>query len=536
MRREPTLVVLVAAALGSIALGCEGPGRKAPVSESVAPIVGGSVASTCVWPTAVMLIGPIGCTGTLVHPRVVITAKHCLRSESGFYEPPTSIGLGETRDQWAQTVAISQCFEHPDNDFGFCTLAHDVTGIPIVPVMAPCETSELGVGKPVVEVGFGVTSASGRTWGTKEWIGATIDSIDASLVNINVTTGSQDGEYFGDSGGPLFFLMPDRTWRLIGEDCCSPDIGGTGARVSTYTSVPFHVAWTEQQSGVDLTPCHDASGWNPTAACTGFPTDPNSGVGAWNSMCQGELILRQPDCQPSVLDAGAGRDGAEAGSEAGGRDAARDGSVDANPGDSGLADGAPDSEGEGAAETAGEDGTVDSRNSETNQTPPDGGEVGADVPWQSDTGGNGGVAGAGGSPSSTGGSAGEAEGGAGAGAGGSSGAADGGEDGPGAGGIVGGKDGGSEASASDGATDAGGMSAWDGGSGGDAAEASEAGAAGRPIVDGGIDQKSVRAATSGCACRSLSRPDQGSPPTLVLLVLAAGHVIRRGRSRKRRLR
>ena len=75
-----------------------------------------------------------------------------------------------------------------------------------------------------MEVGFGVTSATGSTYGTKKWIQGTIEKFAPAQVDIDVTTGSQDGEYYGDSGGPLFFQMPDSTWRLVGEDCCSPAI------------------------------------------------------------------------------------------------------------------------------------------------------------------------------------------------------------------------------------------------------------------------------------------------------------------------
>jgi hypothetical protein len=112
-----------------------------------------------------------------------------------------------------------------------------------------------------------------------------------------VTTGTQDGEYFGDSGGPVFIKMPDSTWRLIGNDWTSPDWNSSGnPRVSTYTSVPFHVAWAEQQSGIDLTPCHDAKGWNPGPDCKGVPTNPGEGFGTWETLCAGQTMLVAATC------------------------------------------------------------------------------------------------------------------------------------------------------------------------------------------------------------------------------------------------
>lgn len=320
-------------------LGCQASQSSDPISESALPIVGGTESTTCQWPSAVMLLGSWVCSGALVHPRAVVTAKHCVMDETlTRMSPPGRVGFGESRDHWAKTVAVSTCYVHPTNDIALCILSEDVTDVPIVPVMAPCETPELLPGRPIVEVGFGVIGAHSRTYGTKKWINGTIESRSASLVDILVTTGSQDGEYFGDSGGPLYFRMPDQTWRVVGEDCCSDDIGDAGPRISTYTSVPYHVAWMEEQSGLDLTPCHDQAGWSPTASCTGFPSNPGAGVGTWSSSCQGQTLVRAQTCVASPFDAGFRGDAREAGS--------RDGSLetrDARMPDVSVGDSAVDS-------------------------------------------------------------------------------------------------------------------------------------------------------------------------------------------------
>jgi len=284
---------------------------QAPTPPTVRAIVGGNVATTCQWPTAV-IVEPIGCSGTLVHRRAVVTAKHCLVDEMGNPDPPTSIGIGDKVSKFEKTVAIAKCYGHPTNDFAICTLAEDVTGMPIVPVMAACEMTLLEKGSAIVEAGFGATTAGNNaTYGTKKWIAGTLTSNAANTVDISVTAGTQDGEYYGDSGGPLYFHMPDTTWRLIGEDCCSEDIvsASTAPRVSTYTSVPFHVAWAEHETGLDLTPCHDSGGWVGGQECTGFPTDPDRSVGSWSSMCQGQNLLLAATCDVSIYDASA--DGAD---------------------------------------------------------------------------------------------------------------------------------------------------------------------------------------------------------------------------------
>jgi MYXO-CTERM domain-containing protein len=180
-----------------------------------------------------------------------------------------------------------------------------------------------------VEAGFGdTTGGNDAKYGTKKWIAGTIVRASATRSTVDVTVGTQDGEYFGDSGGPLYLHMPDGTWRLIGGDFSSPDWNNSGKpRVSTYTSTPFHVAWAEMQSGIDITPCHDAKGWNPTAACVGSPVNPEEGVGTWARSCAGQTMLVQPTCN--------GPDGGTIPSVDAGRptiDAAADAARDANAG------------------------------------------------------------------------------------------------------------------------------------------------------------------------------------------------------------
>jgi predicted deacylase len=368
---------------------CQRHADEGTTSPTVRTIVGGSAAATCQWPTTVM-VNPIGCSGTLVHSRAVVTAKHCLVDEAGNPDPPTSVGIGEAVSSFAKTVAITKCYGHPTNDFAICTLAEAVTEIPIVPAMAPCEMSLLTKGAAVVEAGFGTDKVSNGTYGKKRWIAGTLADNATNSVDITVTSGSQDGEYFGDSGGPLYLRMPDTTWRVVGEDCCSDDIisGSSAPRISTYTSVPFHVAWAEQQTGLDLTPCHDSRGWVAGDQCTGFPTDPGRTGGAWSTMCQGQTLLLAATCGGSIYDGGI--DGSGTGIDA------SFGTVDAETG--GLIDvGSPDrSDSEGAERSpdgAGSDRPMDSSAANDSSTGT-GGTGGAG--GTSGTGGAGGANGTGG--------------------------------------------------------------------------------------------------------------------------------------------
>ncbi|HKE17343.1 MAG TPA: hypothetical protein VKB80_20855, partial [Kofleriaceae bacterium] len=63
--RSAFSTVLAAATLAAGAARADGPGA--------APIIGGSAASRCQWPSVVMLFdGHFLCSGTLVHPRIVL--------------------------------------------------------------------------------------------------------------------------------------------------------------------------------------------------------------------------------------------------------------------------------------------------------------------------------------------------------------------------------------------------------------------------------------------------------------------------------
>jgi MYXO-CTERM domain-containing protein len=106
---------------------------------------------------------------------------------------------------------------------------------------------------------------------------------------------------YGDSGGPAFVNMPDGTWRVFGIDSAgvaqSCDAGDYMALMSDA------VPWIEEQSHIDVTPCHDADGtWNPSAACRNFSMTPHLPGRTWTSGCA-EPALSPPlaSCGPAYV-------------------------------------------------------------------------------------------------------------------------------------------------------------------------------------------------------------------------------------------
>ncbi len=314
-----TTIALVTVGIGSF--GCaaddggrdgvswegDGPGEAdedepaSPDDAPTSPIYGGTTVAACGWPSTVELGG--ACTGTLVHPEVVIYAQHC---GTGY----TSIRFGEKiSGGGGRNVPVSFCKTYSGggpgtgNDFAFCKLAQPVNDVPIVPIAMGCETHEITSGKAVTMVGFG--EANNGPYGTKRQVSSTISSI-SNANEVFIGGGGKD-TCQGDSGGPVFMQIDDGTWRVFGITSYGGACGGGGY----YSQMHRGMAWFEQQSGVDLTPCHDADGtWNPGPDCGDFPLHPGQAHGTWANGCSGDTLSGpSATCGDAFDDGGGAGDG-----------------------------------------------------------------------------------------------------------------------------------------------------------------------------------------------------------------------------------
>jgi MYXO-CTERM domain-containing protein len=259
---------------------------EAPHSEPQVPTVwGGEPVDTCGWPTTVAVTSGGGlCSGTLIHPEIVMYAAHCGAGNK-------TITFGETTGG-GTSMGTSECMTNPDynmqgTDWAWCRLSQPVN-LPVTPIGLGCELDQyLKEGGPVALVGFGMSESSGA--GRKRWGMSTMNDIRMNLNKFDVGGDGQVTICSGDSGGSAFIQYADGSWHAYGihstkssEDCDEAE--------GTVSLAAGAAQWIEETSGTDVTPCHDAvtKEWDPGPDCGRFLAgDGATGHGSWGNGCSG---------------------------------------------------------------------------------------------------------------------------------------------------------------------------------------------------------------------------------------------------------
>ena len=229
------------------------------VQSTAQPIVNGQLNTGD--PATVYLSS--GCTGTLVSPKTVLTAKHCLASNIRVYFGTYANQAGS--GTWINTV---HRLGHATADIAMLTLA---SAGPATPIPLNKEDLATKLNTQIRIAGFGVTSENGQQSGTKRVGMSTLQSVDGGIM---YATNMPSGTCYGDSGGPNF-MMVGGTEVLIGVTSFGTAACGSGldgsVRVDTYRDWIRHY-----MSDHDVLP--------PEATCAG------------DGLCVSGCTAVDPDC------------------------------------------------------------------------------------------------------------------------------------------------------------------------------------------------------------------------------------------------
>jgi secreted trypsin-like serine protease len=238
----------------------------APPGVDGQAIVGGAAYSGLPAVGALFNNGSPWCTGTLVGPKKVLTAAHCLR---GVNAARLQFRLGANAYTPAHVIGVGRVKPHPE--FDPHALTHDIgvvtlkTSAPVAPMTLLAEMDDSWVGTSLFIVGYGVTNGRIQDGaGKKRAVTIPITAVDDTTFQYAAPGKNACN---GDSGGPALYRDPNGTFLVAGVT----SYGDAGCRLYGVD--------TRVDAFIDF-----------VGAATALPSDPCRGE-TFRGRCAGDLLV-----------------------------------------------------------------------------------------------------------------------------------------------------------------------------------------------------------------------------------------------------
>ncbi len=278
-------VAVLAVALALAACAAEAPAPLPPRSLQ-APIINGVYDPG--HPQVVLLTWPsYRCTGTVISPRIVLTAAHCIFDGYGDALVPSQVFFGNDPSGPGTTLNATFAEYHPQYDP--FVLSADI-GIVVLEAPSPVEPLRVSyadltfaAGTPMTIVGFGKQSpASTAPIGQKLMVTLPVAEVTDDVLRYQASVCG------GDSGGPGLFVIDGRE-RVVGVTSYGDLCRSYGAS----QRVDLHRDWIEAQiARYEKITCE-----RDFACATGCPQgDPDCPCSPTDGVCS--AFCPDPDTDP----------------------------------------------------------------------------------------------------------------------------------------------------------------------------------------------------------------------------------------------
>jgi VCBS repeat-containing protein len=203
--------------------------------KASARIVGGHEAERGAWPWIAELIysyddsyyDGLMCAGSLIHPRWVITAAHCVEDMRNTFMDPEDIdvvlGLYDLKNDTGERVKVKNIIPYPgydrihdwNADLALLELEEEMASYPTVPLVK--KETELD-GKEAIVIGWGTTSATRSVFPEK------LHQASVMIVSNEACNESFNQDPYYDD--PITEFMMCAGFSEGGTDACQDDSGG----------------------------------------------------------------------------------------------------------------------------------------------------------------------------------------------------------------------------------------------------------------------------------------------------------------------